>query len=328
MPRTLTQDEIDALLLTVSSARPARRAADSAPSGAIRYNFRRPDRVSKEQMRSLQFMHDRFARNVSTSLSVYLRAVTEISVVSVEQFAYSEFLVSLADPTAFYALAIPPLGEFGALEINPSVAFPMFDRMLGGEGRSAAPGRALTDIEQHVADSVVKVLLESLTETWKPIVDVRFEIRGRDTRPQMLQIAAPNETVLMVAFDMAVGEARGTVNLCLPVTIVEATGGGLAQAWHRQRQEPTSSERQWLRHHLSAAQMPVTASIETRLTARDLVDVGPNDIVSLGIPLTRPVDVHVGRTLKFKGRLAVDNGRVNVRLDQPSADAAGGEFQS
>jgi flagellar motor switch protein FliM len=325
MPRTLTQDEIDALLLTVSSARPARRAADSAPNGAIRYNFRRPDRVSKEQIRSLQFMHDRFARNVSTSLSVYLRAVTELSVVSVEQFAYSEFLLSLADPTAFYALSIPPLGELGALEINPSVAFPMFDRMLGGEGRSAPLGRALTDIEQHVADSVVKVLLESLTETWKPIVDVKFEIRGRDTRPQMLQVAAANETVLMVAFDMSVGDARGTVNLCLPVTIVEATGGGLAQAWHRQRQEPSAAERQWLRDHLSAAQMPVTASIESRLTARDLVDVRPDDIVSLGIPASRLVDVHVGQTLKFKGRLAVDQGRVSVRLDQPCADSAGGE---
>jgi flagellar motor switch protein FliM len=315
-------------LLSVASAHPARRASDSVASGAIRYNFRRPDRVSKEQMRSLQFMHDRFARTVSTSLSVYLRAVTELTVASVEQFAYSEFLLSLADPTAFYALAIPPLGELGALEINPSVAFPMFDRMLGGEGRTAPPGRALTDIEQHVADSVVKVLLEALTETWRPIVDVRFEIRGRDTRPQMLQVAAANETVLMIAFDMAVGDARGTVNLCLPVTIVEATGRGLAQAWHRQPQEPSAAERQWLRDHLASAQMPITASIESRLTARDLADVQPGEVVSLGIPAHRPVNVHVGRTLKFKGRLAIEHGRVNVRLDQPcAAIAAAGDIR-
>ncbi|MCC7180157.1 MAG: flagellar motor switch protein FliM [Acidobacteria bacterium] len=325
MSRTLTQDEIDALLLTPSGGRAAKRAPDGLASGAIRYNFRRPDRVSKEQIHSLHFLHDRFARSVSTSLSVYLRAVTELAVVSVEQFAYSEFLLSLADPTAFYALAIPPLGELGALEINPSVAFPMFDRMLGGEGRTAAPGRALTDIEQHIADSIVKVLLEALTETWRPIVDLRFEIRGRDTRPQMLQVAAPNETVLMVAFDMSVGDARGMVNLCLPVTIVEATGGGLAQAWHRQRQEPSASERQWLRDHLSAAVMPVTASLESRLTARDLVDVCPGDVVSLGVPVSRLVDVRVGRTLKFKGRLAVEEGRVSVRLDQACPDGAAGE---
>lgn len=321
MGRTLTQDEIDALLLAPSTGRAAKRASDGLASGAVRYNFRRPDRVSKEQIHSLQFLHDRFARTVSTSLSVYLRSVTELAVVAVEQFAYSEFLLSLADPTAFYALSIPPLGELGALEINPSVAFPMFDRMLGGEGRSAAPGRALTDIEQHVADSIVKVLLESLTETWRPIVDLRFEIRGRDTRPQMLQVAAPNETVLMVAFDMSVGDARGMVNLCLPVTIVEATGGGLAQAWHRQRQEPNAAERQWLRDHLAAAAMPVTASLESRLTTRDLVNVRPGDVLSLGVPASRLVDVRVGRTLKFKGRLSIDQGRVSVRLDEACPDS-------
>ena len=129
-----------------------------------RYNFRRPDRVSKEQLRSLHFLHDRFALNLSTSLSAFLRAMTEVSIVSVEQFAYSEFLMSLPDPTAFYAVAMPPLDGVGALELNPSVAFTMVDRMLGGTGQTPAPNRALTEIEQNVLDSVVKLLLEHLTE--------------------------------------------------------------------------------------------------------------------------------------------------------------------
>ena len=322
MGKILSQDEIDALLAVPGSA-PPRRPRTSDDSGAIRYNFRRPDRVSKEQIHSLHFLHDRFARNVSTSLSAYLRSITELSVVSVEQFAYSEFLMSLADPTAFYALSIPPLDELGALEINPIVAFAMIDRMLGGAGRAVAPQRALSDIEQNVADSVVKILLESLSETWRPIVDVTFEIRGRETRPQMLQVAAPNETVLMVAFDMTVGDARGMVNLCLPATIVETTGGQFAQAWNRQRREPTATERKWVHDHLSRTFMSVSASIESRLTTRDLLDMKNGDIVSLGIPSHRLVDIHVGRTLKFKGRMAIDDGRVGVHIEEHCDGAAG-----
>jgi flagellar motor switch protein FliM len=322
MGRILTQEQIDALLANPSSDHPAPPAGADAAAGAIRYNFRRPDRVSKEQIHSLHFLHDRFARNVSTSLSAYLRSITELSVVSVEQFAYSEFLVSLADPTAFYALSIPPLDELGALEINPSVAFAMIDRMLGGAGRTIAPNRALTDIEQHVADSVVKILLESLSETWRPIVDVTFGIRGRETRPQMLQVAAPNETVLMVAFDMTVGDARGMVNLCLPATIVETTGGHFAQAWHRQRREPTALERAWVHDTLSRVPMPLSASIESTLTAGDLLGISRGDVVSLGVPASRPIDLHVGRTLKFKGRLTIESGRVGVRIEQRCAGAA------
>src|SRR5262247_3286665 len=108
MSKILSQDEIDALLSAPSeSSRIEVPPALLEPPPVIRYNFRRPDRVSKEQIHSLHFLHDRFARNVATSLSAYLRSITELSVVSVEQFSYSEFLMSLSDPTAFYALAIP-----------------------------------------------------------------------------------------------------------------------------------------------------------------------------------------------------------------------------
>ena len=95
-------------------------AEEPAPTAVgRRYNFRRPDRVSKEQIRSLHFLHDRFARNISTSLSAYLRAVTEVSVVSVEQFTYSEFLMSLPDPTAFYAISLPPIEGVGRARDEP-----------------------------------------------------------------------------------------------------------------------------------------------------------------------------------------------------------------
>ena len=101
------------------------------------YNFRRPDRISKEQLRSLHFLHDRFAHNVSTSLSAFLRSVTEVTIVSVEQFAYSEFLMSLPEQTAFYAVSLDPLDGVAAVELNPAVAFTMVDRLLGGTGENA-----------------------------------------------------------------------------------------------------------------------------------------------------------------------------------------------
>ena len=172
--KILSQDEIDALLASSTARRAAcrarRRAARTAQIVAA-YNFRRPDRVSKEQLRSLHFLHDRFALNVSTSLSAFLRSMTEVSIVSVEQFAYSEFLMSLPDPTAFYAVEPEPLDGVGALELNPSVAFTMVDRLLGGTGETPGPNRALTEIEQNVIDSVVKLLLDTLTETWRAVTE-------------------------------------------------------------------------------------------------------------------------------------------------------------
>src|SRR5262245_42078449 len=202
MSRILSQEEIDVLIASAPADGGSRQDA-AAP--VTTFNFRRPDRVTKDQIRSLHFLHDRFAKNATTSLAAFLRTTIELSIVSVEQFSYSEFLMALPDPTAFYAFTMAPFEQLGALEVNPSVTFAMVDRLLGGSGMTGTPERALTEIEQNVVDSVVKVLLEHLTEAWR-VADVRFQIQGRETRPQMLQVVSWNEVVIVIAFDLKVGE--------------------------------------------------------------------------------------------------------------------------
>src|SRR3954462_3156522 len=272
MTRILSQEEIDALLLTATDKdAPAIMDSASTLPTVQPYNFRRPDRVSKEQLRALHFIHDRFAVNVSTSLSAFLRAVTEVSITSVEQFAYSEFLMSLPDPTAFYAIQLPPIDTMGALELNPSIAFTMIDRMLGGSGQSLGPDRALTEIEQNVLDSVVKLVLDHLTETWKSIVEVHFRIHARETRPQMLQVTSPNEIVILLGFDVRIGESRGMLSICIPAASIESMEDKVAQGWHRQPRVATALEELRLRTNLGRVPLPLTAQIETRLLARDLI---------------------------------------------------------
>ena len=117
MSKILSQDEIDALLSApLTAERAADRSDEPGPAANfIRYNFRRPDRISKEQIHALHFLHERFARNVSQSMAAYLRSMTDLSLVSVEQFAYSEFLMSLSDPTAFYAVSMHPYDDLAGL---------------------------------------------------------------------------------------------------------------------------------------------------------------------------------------------------------------------
>lgn len=305
MGKILSQEEIDALLTSTVQADAAAAGPEIvAPSSAITYNFRRPDRISKEQIRSLHFLHDRFARNSATSLSAFLRTVSEITIVSVEQFAYSEFLMSLPDPTAFYAIHAAPQDLVGALEINPSLAFTMVDRLLGGSGQGAGVlHRALTEIEQNVVDSVVKLVLDNLNESWRAIVDIKFSIQGRETRPQMLSVAAPNDVVVLVVFEVRVGQTKGMMDLCIPAALIESAGASFVQGWHRTRKEPTAADRVRLRESLEQVPLPVTARLETRMQARELLELVPGDIVSIGRPVREPVRVWIGDTPKLEGRL-------------------------
>jgi flagellar motor switch protein FliM len=301
------------------AAGPAAAERSAAANGPTAYNFRRPDRVSKEQLRSLHFLHDRFAVNVSTSLSVFLRAMTEVNIGAVEQFAYAEFLMSLPDPTAYYAIGLTPLDGLGALEINPSIAFTMVDRMLGGAGQTAPPTRALTEIEQNVLDAVVRLLLEHLTETWRAIGEVGFRIQGRETRPQMLQITGPNEVVIALGFDIKIGDRRGTLRLCIPAATIESMEEKVAHGWHKSRPEPTPQQTAYLNANLGRVPLPVTALLETRLEARELLALREGDIMAIGHPAADPVAVHIGDVLRFTGRLTTSERGTALLIEQVSS---------
>jgi flagellar motor switch protein FliM len=304
--KILSQEEIDALLTSAADLeRSARADIAGDRHSVVAYNFRRPDRVSKEQIRSLHFLHDRFARNIATSLSAYLRTVTDVSVMSVEQFTYSEFLMSLPDPTAFYAVA---------LELNPAVAFAMIDRMLGGSGRGMAPTRGLTEIEQHVIDGVVKVLLENLAETWKSIVEVRFRVSARDTRPQMLQVAAPNEVVLLIGFDIRIGDARGMLNFCLPASMIETVGEAFTHSWYRAHRGSTSADLEGIRLMLGRLPLHVAATVETTLSAREVLELEAGDVISLGHRVCDPLDGRVNDLARFKVMPTLVGGRAGMRV--------------
>ena len=322
MAQLLSQAEIDTLLSVAG-----RRGQTPAPAPAgpvVRYNFRRPDRVSKEQMHALQFLHERAARNLSTSLSAYLRTTIAMSVVSVEQFAYQEYLASLGDPTAFYSLSIPPFDELGALEISPTVAFAMIDRMLGGTGQTVQAIRPLTEIEQNVIDEVVLLVLDGLADGWRPVASLSFGIRGRETRPQMLQVAAPNEIVCAVAFELKVGEVRGTVNLCIPTNVVETSEGQFSNAWQRQKRDLTDTERAWLVENLGRVPIPVVPLIRTRLRTGAVLGLRPGEVVALPLSADSPIDVYAGGTRKLAGRLASERGRVVVRVERRDQTVAPG----
>jgi flagellar motor switch protein FliM len=319
--RLLSQEELSSLLEPASGGLAAGSGPQAPP--AVPYNFRRPDRVSKEQLRSLHFLHDRFAHNVSTSMSAFLRSVTDVSIVSAEQLAYSEFLASLPEQTAFYAVSIAPLEGLMALELNQTVGITLVDRMLGGTGVTEGVDRPLTEIEQNVIDSVVKIILDTLSEAWRAVTEVEFRIHGRETRPQMLNVMGPNENVMLMAFDMRFAEVRGQLNLCIPTAVIEAVGERFEQGAQRTQRQPTPQEEAWLSANLGRVAIPVTAMIASTLSAGELLKLRRGDVLGLGHSVQQPIDIQIGQATRYLGRMSTDGGALAIRVES-RADAAAG----
>src|SRR3954469_20214450 len=272
-----------------------------------RYNFKRPDRISKNQIRSLHFVHDRFARNFSSSLSAYLRTVVEVSLENISQISYSEFMNTVSDPTCYVAISLRPLDGLAALEMGPSLVFPMMDRLLGGAGRPMANIRPMTEIEQSIIQSILKLLVDNLKESWRQVYSIEFAVTATETHPHMIQITAPNEMVIHFQFQVRMRVMLSKMHLAIPTLVLEPI-------IHIFDQEEYSSRKVihdgTLLHLLQ--RVPVKVSIETAETSfpmQSLMSLQLGDTLVLDQREEWPVIIKFAGKNKLHARAQMDSSR-------------------
>jgi len=313
----LPQDEIDSVF------QKRRGAGDDLSSTAKLYDFRRPDRIAKDQLRSIQLLHENFARNLASSLSAYLRAYVAVVLVSVEQLVFMEFTQPLASPTVLVALGLKPLDGHAVLEISPSLAFPVLEMLLGGAGKSAERlDRKITEIEQSILDDFLRIILQDLRTVWQAVTPIEFSIDSHETEPSLLQILEPNEAVVAIGFELHVGEAVGMLNLGIPSIIVKMLRQNFDQQWSLGRTQPTDKEHRRVLQLIGPARMRLdvrldgpTVSFETMLALQE------GDVLALNYPIERPLDVTVNGKHKFSGEVIQSSNARAVQVLEAVTEA-------
>lgn len=332
MAEVLDQAEVDALLAAVDSGQIDQQTAEAlAPPGAkpgavkdIRlYDFKRPERVSKDQIRALEAIHEGFARNFGASLSAFLRTIIEVRVATVEQLTYSEFIHSLPNPTCFNLLSCAPLEGQMCLEISPLIIYPVIDRLLGGSNNDLfIPQRPLTSIEWRLVGKMTDRAVQSLSEAWSNLVEVEFEVPETESNPHLVQIVAPNEVVVVIGFELKMGPRAGTMSLCIPFNVVEPVMGKLAaQSWLTYKRKGVSSEQLGrIQNNIAAATVELKAYLgETTIALRDLMSLQPGDLLMTEKRANDEIKILVEGKTKYAGRLGRFRNSKAIRITRQAA---------
>ena len=333
----LDQSEIDALLSADSLPEPEiddssvmiySRHRHDEPIEVRPYDFKRPERVSKDQMRALQTVHEAFARNFGASLSGFLRTIVEVRVVTCEQMTYSEFTSGLPNPTSFNLIESTALEGQMCLEISPLIIYPIIDRLLGGTSQDLfIPQRPMTQIENRLISNVTTRGLSALAEAWAGVKEMAFEIVATESNPQLVQIVPPNEVVVVLGFELQASSRAGTMNLCIPYNVIEPVVEELsAQSWFIASTSQKSRDAgKRLRKGLTGATMGLTGLLaETTITMRDLATLAVGDIISTEVDSSEPVWMCVEGERKFRAEVGQRRGNVALRLIGGGADPVGG----
>ncbi len=312
MADVLDQSEVDALLAAMDAqesedapidiGRPAQTTKDVRT-----YDFKRPERVSKDQMRALESIHEGFARSLGAAMSGLLRTIIEVRVATIEQLTYSEFIHSLPNPTNFNLLSAEPLEGQMCLEISPLIIYPIIDRLLGGTNSTLfIPQRPLTLIELRLVGRIIDRALNCLTEVWSNLVPVKFKLMETESNPHLVQIVAPNEVVVVIGFELKMTQRAGTMSLCIPFNVIEPVVSKLAtQGWLAyQRRANVEDRSQDIVDSLQDAKVDITVYLgETEVTVSELLNLQAGDIIQTLKPASSDLILQVEGKNKFAGRM-------------------------
>ncbi len=337
----LSQAEVESLLTAMESGSlgelnpnqpgPASRRLAATPSSSkprekvVAYDFKRPERVGKEQMRALQTLHEGFGRNFGAALSALLRSIVEVKLTSVDQLTYSEFVFSLENPTCFNLLRAAPLEGNLILDINPSILYPIIDRLLGG-GRESAPlaRRPLTEIELRLVSRITTLFLQEMHNAWKNVIELDLSVERVESNPQLVQIVPPNEVVVLISFELTIGDLRGMMNLCIPFNSIERIGGKLSSnSWisYGRRQASDETIKQ-ISANLKGAVVELVAHLaDTKITTGDLIGLRVGDVITTDKDINTPVAISLEGVVKYHARPGAFKGHKAIQVDSEVAPA-------
>jgi flagellar motor switch protein FliM len=310
--RVLSQQEIDSVFRSLQ----AQAGRDDIARRAQPYDFRRPDRIAKDQLRSIHILHENFARGLGSSLSAYLRAYVVVNLVSVEQLSFMEFLQCLPSPTVMVSLGMSQFDNNALLELSPGVVFPVLEILLGSKGASSVKiEREITEIEQSILDGLIRIILRDLRDSWRQVASIDFSIENYETEPQLMQILAPNEAVVAISIEIRMGELSGMMNLAVPSITVKMLGQKFDQQWHARKTETTSQEHDRALRLIRNAKVLVDSRLRgPTLSVDKLLSLSEGDILAFDFPVNKPIEVSFNGRPKYVGQVVAQARKRCLKL--------------
>jgi flagellar motor switch protein FliM len=307
MAEVLSQSEIDSLLSALSSGEiePDQIPGEEEKHKIKLYDFRSPQKFSKDHLRTLELIHDNYGRIISSYLSAQLRNNVKVKIESIEQITYEEFIHSIPNPTILTIFKMPPLSGSILFETNPQFSFQIIDILLGGMGSRKFKFKEFSDIDKNILRNVNAGLISNLKLAWEDVLDVEPEIEALETNPALNQTLAPNEPVALITFSVEMSNNSTFINICIPYLSIEKVLDKLVvQYWFRENDEEIVNEsRNKLKERLNIVSVSMTGMLgSTNITVNEFLQLTEGDVIPLDNSSDSPVKVFVEDHLSYIGK--------------------------
>lgn len=317
MAEVLSQSEIDQLLNNMKTG--GEEAEETSPDREIvPFDFRLPNRISKNQLRTIRNIHENFAEGFSSFLMARLQTIININVISVDQIYYSEYVLSVSNPACLFTFELANTDIKGILELSPELALSFVDRLLGGNGLGTKSSKMITPIEQKVLYVIVQKIMQDLKKAWQIIGDYDFQVERFEPDIDFAQITSQSESVLLISFELFIGEQSYLMNLCFATfafdTILSKMSSQSLSTIRPAKYDGTTA-RNILMKHLTKTQMSVAVEFgKAVVSMKEIMELEKGDILMLQNRLGEELKVKIEDKETFAGTAGNVNGKRAVKI--------------
>ena len=317
MSEILSQSEIDALLNALKTGElDVEEIQEEDENKKIKkYDFKNPQKISKDQLRTLEVIHENFGRFIQTFFTGYLRYPVKIELLTVDQFAYSEFSNALSNPAFLSLIDFSPLNGQVLMDISTNIIYTIIDRLLGGDGGDKQEMRNFTEIELSLITKMMEKVVLDFREAWANVIDLRPSLEKIETNPQFAQIVPPNETIALITMNIEIGNVEGMMNICLPYLLLEPIIDRLnTRLWFTtSSKEKSQNDVVAIRDRVMKTVVPLVAELgSTKISIRDIVNLQLGDVIKLDPK--EHIPIRVGSNVKFKAEIGTSNNKMAVQI--------------
>jgi len=323
MAEFLSQDEIDALLDIAEQGddfdgtNPLDKFTAKEKSYTT-YDFKKPNRVTLEQLKALTTMHDKMLREFTNDLSSMLRKVVEVKLMSIEQMTYGEFILSIPQITSLSTLSMKPLDGKIVIECNPTISHKVIADLLGSGAVNTIDSldRELTEIEIKVLEHFYRMFIKILYKTWSDVSNLNFRIESSDTNANAIQIVSDHDIVLLVVFEITIDEDSGFLSICYPVSYIEPLLNKIVDKIFSEGKNKKLSRKQDIKTLISGARMKIEPIMaETELTTIQILNLKEGDVIVFNKnAISTDAVVYVNRKEKFSAACGISSNRKAIEL--------------
>ncbi|NBI07867.1 flagellar motor switch protein FliM [Senegalia massiliensis] len=305
MSEVLSQNEIDALLnaLDTGEVDVSDMKEDTSEKKVKVYDFRNPKKIAKDQLRTLEIINENFGRLFQTFLSGHLRSPVQISVLTVDQYAYSEFSNAIVNPAFLSIIDFNPLPGEIIIDISSNIAFTVVDRLLGGVGEKVDEKRNFTEIEQTLLQNLMSKSMSLLSKAWENVIEINPIFKKIETNPQFAQIVSPNETIALITLSISIGKVEGMINFCIPHVVLEPILEKLStKLWfsRNERKGTDNNNINLIEKSLKSAKVELKAEIgKSILSVAEIQGLSQGDVIELDNFDGNNSRIKIGTNLKF-----------------------------